>query len=203
MQKRNKIILGVIGVLLVVFVLANQMNKGGKLAEPVLGSQSYGTPTTSDFITYSSDVVGTHIGTSTVGVPVAANSATTTYVSRIGGNKSVANYTIFMVSVASTTLNSLNLAIQGSNDYGCDTVDTSTAGAILQSNINWFSAGDHMKGKVSATSFTNVSSTAILSWTNAVAGLGQEIVLDGLNYECLRLSVWGVSTTPYIGLRTK
>ena len=170
--------------------------------EKVLGATT-GVVTSSDFIYHSVDVVGTHVGTSTVGVASSAN--TTTYISKIGFNKNLAIYTIKAVSVQSTTLNSANFSFEGSNDFNCETTEPANmvTSSVTVDKINWFSVGDHLKGKVHATSFSNASSTSVISWTNAEAGLGQEVVLTDLNFDCLRLGVSGVSTTLYVGLSSK
>ncbi len=160
-----------------------------------------GVVTSSDFRYYASDVVGTHIGTSTTGVVFNNDAATSSYVSKIGGNINTAVYTIKMLAAGTTS--TLGLSVQGSNDFFCDTTDVAVTGTINKTDINWYSAGDHLINKVGTTALVSASSTNPISWTNAVAGAGQEILLTNLNYECLRLNVSGVSTTVYIGLRTK
>lgn len=153
---------------------------------------------------YGQDVVGTHENnTSTTGV--ASSLVTSTYISRIGRNVNTAIYSIKMVSIQSSTNNNLNIAVEGSNDKFCDTQAGSASSTtnVTKAQINWFSAMDHLRGKSHVTSFTNGSTTAVLSWVNAVAGYGQEVILTDLAYECLKLNVSGVSTTPYIQLNTK
>jgi hypothetical protein len=160
--------------------------------------------TSSEAGIFGQDVVGTHQNSTTT-IGVASTLATTTYVSKIGRGVETAIYMIKMVSVQSTTLNNLTVTVEGSNDLFCDTQagPASSTTDVVKANINWFSAMDHLKDKVHATSFTNGSSTAVLAWANAAAGYGQEVILTNLAYECLRLGVSGVSTTPYIQLYTK
>lgn len=202
----------VLGV--VVIIAGVLLNSRFAQSEPDIGAANAPVnsviSTSADVVNRGQDVVGTHVGTTTVGVASAIGasqsiSVTTTYVSKIGRNIDTAIYNIKMVSVQSTTLNSLYLTVEGSNDGFCDTQGppASSTTDVVKQDINWYSAMDHLKGKVHATSFGNASTTAIMSWINAAAGYGQQIILTDLNYECLRLGVSGVSTTPYINLITK
>lgn len=192
----KKLLVG-LSVGVIVFAGGAFLLLGGK-ANLKRSEVNMGQVTSSDFIYYSSDVIGTHVGTSTVGKDFESN-VTSTFISKIGGNKQWANYT-FKVTAASTTAN-LAVKIEGSNDWSCDTAITSTADEVWTTNINWFDASDHL---------SNIASTANMGpvymiWTNPSSTLdsGDEILLTNLNYECLRLSVSGNSTTIYAGLRTK
>ena len=167
---------------------------------------------TSEFQKYASDVIGTKTGTTTAGVAFSINalssgqSATTTYVSFIG-DRDKAIYTVKVLKASSTS--NFLLDIQGSNDDYCDkAVATSTSDVLytdipLLGDINWFSAGDHLKGKVHSTSFSNASSTLSFLWLNPDVGVGNEIILSDLNYRCLKLSVSGSSTVMWVQLRTR
>ena len=157
-------------------------------------------------IHYAGDVIGSRSATTTVGVSFGNNTtgsitATSSYVSRIGGMKQIAVYTIQAITASSTSR--VNVEVQGSNDDECDTTATSAGNKPLVSEINWFSAGDHFNNKVHATSFTNASSTSFLSWLNPMNGAGQEIVLTNLSYECLRLNVAAASSTLWAQLRVR
>lgn len=178
------------------------------LPKDSFGMESY------EFQRFSGDVVGTHIGTSTVGVAFSmvsgGQSATSTYISRIGNSKTNAVYTIIPTSVG--VLSNIMLNIMGSSDDFCDAIATSTTDVacggdtdcVLASEINWFSAGDHVKGKAGATeTLYNASSTVGWVWTNPKEKVGNEIILTDLNYQCLRLGISGSSTTVYVGLTTK
>ena len=162
----------------------------------------------SDFAKLQSDVIGTQAVTTTVGVgfsitSTGGQSATSSYVSRIGGKINTAVYTIRATAASSTS--NATFDIQGSNDAFCDTTATTGGNLPLASEINWASAGDHLRGKAHATSFSNASSTAGFYWENPAIGNvnGKEIILTDLNYECLKLNVSGSSTVLYVGLRTK
>lgn len=170
------------------------------------GKESY------DFQRFSGDVVGTHIGTSTVGVAFRQTStggqtATSTYISKIGNSKNNAVYTV--ITTAASSSSNVMMHIMGSNDDFCDSTATSTLDAacvgdcVLASQINWFSAGDHFKGKSQTTNPTGASSTSDYIITNPTVGQGGEIILEDLNYQCLRLGISGSSTIVYVGISTK
>ena len=160
----------------------------------------------SSFKKYATDVIGTKSATTTAGVgfsitSTGGQSATSTYVTRIGGNKNQAIYTNNIKS-ASTTANLL-FAFEASNDDYCDTATSSpdVGDPVITGDINWFDIANNFTNKTHATSFDNASTT--LAWTNPKAGAKETIVLDNLNYECLRLSVSGSSTVLHTQIRTK
>lgn len=202
MSKDQKIAvtLGGIFLLLAAFLIGGYLRAGR--TELALGAGKYPVANTT-VINYAGDVVGTHVGTSTIGVDFETT-ATSSYISRIGRAKTLANYMITAVSASATT-NNLNFTVQGSNDYGCDTVAGSASSTtdVVQSNINWTSAGDHLVGSTGATALTNVSSTKMITVTNVSTSWGGEILLTNLNYECLKLGVSGASTTAYVSLMSK
>jgi len=196
----NKYFVGIFGGLMAVIAISITIGYYLKLEE-VLGMESY------NYVKIHSDVVGTQTVTSTIGVGFSltsgGQSATTTYISKIGGHINNAIYTIRATAASSTS--NARFEVQGSNDAYCDTTATSDGDLPLVSEINWFSAGDHLKGKVHTTSFSNVSSTAFFIWNNPASDNknGQELILTDLNYECLKLAVSGSSTVLYAGIRTK
>lgn len=161
----------------------------------------------SSFAKYATDVIGTKSATTTTGVnfrvtSTGGQSATSSYVSRIGENTNEAIYTI-MATAVSSTANAV-FEIQGSNDDYCDTSTSTTIYDIVTTDqINWFSAGDHLKGRSQGTALSSASSTAAVVWTNPKQGEGQEIILENLNYECLRLNVSGSSTVLWAQINTK
>ena len=199
----KKIIIGIIAGIVVLtagwFILNNQ-------PEGVFGKESY------QFQRFDSDVIGTHTGTTTTGVAfritaTGGQTATTTYISRIGGNKNVAAYHI-TPTAASSSANAI-FSLMGSNDDYCETTATSTTDkacvgdCVLDSEIHWHNLVNHLKDTDHSTSFDNASSTLIRNWQNPKVGAGNEIVLKDLDEECLRMDVTGSSTVIYSGLRTK
>ena len=175
------------------------------------GEAVFGKATT-DFRSFATDIIGTKTGTTTVGVAfrttsTGGQSATTSYVNRIAGVKTNAVYTLKVLAASSTS--NLLVDVQGSQDDGCWTIATSTTDAAYSDNlplttdINWFSAGDHLKGKVHSTSFNNASSTASFLWSNPAVGGGNEMIFTDLDYECLKLNVSGSSTVAWVQLRSK
>ncbi len=84
-----KILIGLTGVgLLGVFFFAGGFFQRNFIA---FGAGNYPITSSTDVYNLSSDVVGTHIGTSTVGIAFTG-AATSSYISLIGGNKTIANY---------------------------------------------------------------------------------------------------------------
>lgn len=201
MKKLLLSVLGVVvslGVLLLLGLGAITLLKGTKL-----GGVAYPAVTSSEIVNSFSDVVGTHVGTSTVGVWQKAL-ATSTYISKIGG-RNTATYQALVTLPVTSTGAVVNLAFQGSNDFQCDTTNTSTASfpnSVIIDDINWFSIGDNLRGKAQSVSLTNASSTNIVSWTPD-AEVGQTIQLENLNYQCLKLVVGTASTTLYVGISTR
>lgn len=159
----------------------------------------------SGFLDNGTDVIGTKTATTTVGVAfgkasTGGISATSTYVTKIvPADKAV--YTIQNLIASSTSR--INIEIQGSQDDFCDTTATSGGNLPLVSEINWFSAGDHLRGKIQTTSFVNASSTNFISWLNPLNGAGQEIILENLDYECLRLNIAAASSTVWAQISTR
>jgi hypothetical protein len=184
-----------------IFFIAGFIGYKWRQAEPAFGLAN------SEFQPFASDVVGTKSATSTTGVgfsitATGGRSATSSYVSRIGGVKNNAVYTIKPLAVSSTA--ALYVEIEGSNDDYCGTTNTDVSvNTPLVSDINWYSAGDHYVNKVHSTSFDNASSTSFTSWANPKVGVGKEIILTDLNYECLRFNISGSSTVAWVQIRTK
>lgn len=180
----------------------NYLGSRQQNSEGIFGGQFTINTSTESYLNGSADVVGTHVGTSTTGVAVAANSATTSVVSKIAQGISKAIYTIKVTAVASTTNNNLNVSVQGSTDYLCETNSPAASSTtdVTIDKINWFDAMNHLTNKVHNTAFVATGTSAILSASNVVAGQGNEIVLENLNYRCLRFNYSGVSTTIYTGL---
>ena len=147
-----------------------------------------------------SDIIGTHVGTTTVGVAFTGAAATSTYISKIG-SANMATYFINATAVADAD-NALSFTVQGSVDPYCDTATSTATGEVWTQHINWFPTTDHLRGNVHSTSFGSASSTAI-AWEDMIAGASNEIVLTDLNYECLKLGVQGASSTIYVGLKIK
>lgn len=151
-----------------------------------------------EFLNNATDVVGTKTASSTpVGVAFGFDSAdrytTSTFVSKIG-NATRAVYTIQATDASSTS--EVRVSLEGSQDFACDTTATSTTDVacvgddcVLITEIDWFDAGNHLKDKVHNTSFVNSSSTADLVWTNPVTDVGNQIILENLDFECLRLGI--------------
>lgn len=168
--------------------------------------QAFGLAST-EFTKYASDIVGSRSGTSTTYVAFrtgasGGQSATSSYVAKISGEKDVAVYT-FKVGNASSSAN-LVWDIQGTNDDYCETSTSTTVfDQVTTGEINWYSAGDHIANKAHATTFDNASSTQSFRWNNPNTVAGQEVILTNLDYQCLRLNISGSSTEAYVGLRTK
>jgi hypothetical protein len=191
-MKKSVLIGGLAVVLIGVIAFVGLYNKK---------EQSLGQVNPIDFVTSESAVIGTHTGTTTTGVLLT--SATSTKVSKIGRNIDTAIYNIKVTALSTTTGGQYAIfGVECSNDAFCDT-SSSTAPDLKTGNINWFSAGDHFRNKVHATSSSNASTTQTFAITDSVVGLGHELILTDLNCECLRLGYSGVSTSVFIGLSTK
>lgn len=180
--------------------------QGGKVfgASNAPTNSTFNTSTDSYLNYGTQDVVGTHVGTTTAGNFFYTIDATSSYISKIGNEKSFASYQIKIVGVTST-INNLNLSVQGSNDYLCDTQagSASTTTDVVQANINWYDAMVYLRNRVHPTSLVSNSSSLIMNFTNVLAGSGQEIVLTDINFRCLRLLVSASGTQPYVGLNVK
>jgi hypothetical protein len=175
------------------------------LGEEIKGKQSY------EIAKYMSDVVGTTSGTSTTYVAFSVvsggNSATSSYVSKIGRDKEWATY-MFWVYMASTSASNIRFDLQGSNDSFCDATATSTTDAacvgdcFLTTEVHWFDASDHYSGSDSTVNLAPIT----FVWNNPTTSTytrGDEILLTNLNYECLRMNLSASSTELYVGLTTK
>ena len=161
--------------------------------------------TTDSYLNYGTqDVVGTHIGTSTVGASFPTPNVTSSFISVIGRNVKQADYQIFITAVTNTN-NNLSFTVQGSNDYLCGTLAGSASSTtdVVQANINWYDAMSHLKGRVHPTSLGNGSSTVVYDWNDATVGSAQKIILEDLDFECLKFLMSVSSTKPYVGLNTK
>ena len=152
-------------------------------------------------------MVGTRTGTSTVGVgfritSTGGISATSSYIKKTGGNKENA---IFMLKPTSASSSArLQLEVFGSSDDFCDTDGVTGDDPVAMSDINWYSAGDHVQNRTHLVNLLNDSSTSYFHWENPSSTLsGAQILLTNMNYECLKLDVDGSSTVLYAGLRTR
>jgi hypothetical protein len=184
-----------VGAIIVVIVVLSYIR-----GQTSLGLESH------EFTKFESDVVGTRVVTTTVGVGFRVTatggiSATSSYITKISGVKENAIYT-FMPTHASTTAK-LQFNIWGSNDAYCDTTAISGGNLPLMSEIHWFSAGDHLQNRSHLVNLLNDSSTSFLNWENPTSTAATEILLTNLNFECLKLDVAGSSTVLYAAIRTK
>lgn len=159
----------------------------------VTGSPQYGTQ----------DVIGTHVGTSTLGVSWTTINVTNSYISDIGSAKQ-ATYQL-KVTAVTTTANSANFRVQGSNDNLCMTQVGSVNATTntVMADINWYDAMNHLQGRVEPTSLTAGSSTIVMPWLNVAAGDTAEILLTNLNFRCLKFLASASSTQLYVGLNTR
>jgi hypothetical protein len=157
----------------------------------------------SEFMKYGSDVIGTHTGTSTVGVYFENNlTATSTYVTKIDRSLETAVYMIKATNASSTA--EAQFAVYGSNDDYCDTTTTTATNYPNMSDINWYSAGDHFMNRTHLVQLSTDSSTSFVNWSSPSSTLpGVEIALWNMNYNCLRLDAAASSTELYVGLITK
>lgn len=160
-----------------------------------LGAESSAGPE----IDYASDVIGTRVGTTTAGVYFLNTAASSTY--RVGvGGADEATFTV-LPTIASSTGAIAHFTFWGSNDFDCTTSST-TGGSlnpILTTDINWYDIGDHVD---------NLAGTQSLSATSTVAmtiyqGLGKDIVLSNLNYQCIKISAHASSTYLLMQARLK
>lgn len=150
------------------------------------------------------DVVGTRIGTSTTAVQFVSNSATSTYITKIGNETDSVNYKVY-IKTASTTVQGPNVrfSILASNDSSCDTATTSSAtlNAVVMSNINWYDAGTHLLNLAGSAAMT--AATTTYAWAPQSAGTGRNIVLTELNARCLALQTSASGTAIYIQMQKK
>lgn len=190
-----------VGIIVIAFVVVGSVFIYFKKPNSILGIESH------EVIKTYSDIVGTRAVTSTTGVAFSITgtggiSASTSYISKIGGDKENALYMFKPTYSSSTAL--LQFDIWGSSDDLCYEA-TTTAGTNLPltSEINWYSAGDHLQNRSHLSNLLNDSSTSFVSWSNPTSTAPAEILLTNLNYECLKLDVAGSSTVLYAGLRIK
>lgn len=150
------------------------------------------------FIPYAQDVIGTKVGTTTTFVSFGVagddgHAATTSYVTKIGGN---INEAIYSFEARGSSTASVAMAFYGSNDDYCDTATSSTIlDRVVTGDIFWVNLDEHFRNKVHGTSIS--SATTSLAWdtSNYSAGkAGKEVVLTDLGFECLRLDISGSST---------
>lgn len=159
------------------------------------------------FIPYAQDVIGTKSGTTTtfVGFGVTGNNnhtATTSYVTKTGGEIDEAIYTFQAKASSSATV---AFALFGSNDDYCNTATTSTVlDKVTTGDIFWVNLAEHYRGKVHGTSISTATSSLAWNTSGYNAGkAGTEIVLTDLGFECLRLDVSGSSTELRAQIKTK
>ena len=200
-MKRNLLSVGV-GIAIIVVVIAIF------LFVPKAREQVFGMAST-EFVKFTGDVIGTHTGTSTVGVGFSLSSgglsATSSYISKIGVNVTNAIYMIRATN-ASTSAALAQFDIFGSADYYCDTTNTlDTYDFPKTVDINWYSAGDHLQNRTHLVDALNDSSSAFLQWLNPSSSTdkGVEILLTNLNYNCLKLNVAASSTVLFAEIKTK
>lgn len=200
-MKTTLVIIGVIAVIALVGVAIGYNLK----SDNNLGYVTTGSTDDSIFAINAGDLVGTKTGTSTVGVgfsitSTGGQSATSTYIKELGSAYDSAIITLKALK-ASTTAN-LHLSILGSNDDYCTTATTTTSfNSVTTNQINWFDLGDHLRNKVHSTSIAIGTSTMV--WDNPATSTGRQLILDGLNTECLALQVSGSSTELWAQLRLK
>jgi len=194
-MNKDKIILIVLGSLVVLAVL------GAAIFNYVRGNK-FGMNST-EFTYYASDLVGTHSGTSTVGVYFGDNRASTsTYVKRISTTKDNATLLFNVTSASSTAV--AYFEIFGSNDDYCETTTTTATNYPNMTDINWYSAGDTIINRTHLSYLSTDSATSLLKWTNPTSTHpGPQVSMWNLNYECLRLDVAASSTILYVGIVTK
>ncbi len=160
---------------------------------------------TAEFQKYTTDVIGTKIGTTTTGVAFSVGatggqSATTSYVTLIG-NRDEVTYTGQILEASSTA--NMQIDFLGSSDDYCNTTNTDVdVDTPLVVDINWFDIGGHLLNLDSTGTFDNGTST--LAWdTSGLKGVGKAMTLTNLDYRCLRIDVSGSSTLFRAELRTK
>jgi hypothetical protein len=156
----------------------------------------------SSFIKWATDVVGTKTGTTTTVVGFYGNyTATSSYITKIGGAVKDVVYT-FQTKNASTSA-ALTVSILASNDDYCDTSTTTTIYDVVMVNqINWFDAASFIRNSAALTSLP--SATTTISWQiNGKVKEGRTLMLDNVLAQCLKLDVNGSSTEAWIQVRTR
>lgn len=142
-------------------------------------------------IDYASDVIGSRVGTTTASTYFFNSAASSTYKVGVSG-ASQATFTV-LPTIASTTGALATFAFYGSNDWDCITASTTggTQNPILTSDINWYDIGNHVAELAGTQAITGTSTVSILS---IAQGLGTDIVLSNLNYQCIKVEAHGSST---------
>jgi hypothetical protein len=141
-------------------------------------------------IEMSGDIIGSKIATTTTWVKWASplqqatKIATTTYIKELGANYDSAIITMF--AQASSTESKVSFNILGSNDDGCaTTTGVSKTNELGANEVDWTDITKHILG-VAQTNTTN-SATTTIEWSPSGEVVGQPIILNNLNYECLRM----------------
>ena len=204
MSKTSKIVIGVSVALLLALSAYALWPKTGNLGGANAPLNSAINTSTDSYLNYGTqDVVGTHIGTSTVGGVFPNPNVTTSFISVIGNSIRQATYQIKIVATTGTD-NNMSFTVQGSNDYLCGTQagNASSTTDVTMKDINWYDAMNHLTGRVQPVTMGNGSSTVIFDWEDTTAGSAKEVTLTNLNYQCLRLLVSASSTLIYAGLNT-
>lgn len=163
--------------------------------EPNTGAEASAGPE----IDYASDVIGSRTGTSTAGTYFSDGTSTTTARVRTSG-ASLANFTVLPTSASSTGALA-TFTFFGSNDFDCATASTTggTQNPILTTDINWYDIGDHVAELAGSQSLTGTSTIAMTPYT----GLGTDITLTNLNYECIKVEAAASSTIMLMQVRLK
>ncbi len=149
------------------------------------------------------DVIGTKSGTSTTAVTFVNNSATSTYITRIGKNADQVTYTFNNKTYVAGGGVNAQVQIMGSNDFNCATASTTTGvlNPILVRDINWFDAGQHYRGLTSSLTQSNGTTTFAINPTGVMQG--KEITLENLDYECLKMYISASGTSLWVQTITK
>lgn len=198
-MKKYIVLASLVGLIFVTLGLVSKFHS----PESVLGK------TAGELRILGSDVIGSRSGTSTPsGVCFACTngglSVSSSYVSFIGQNKELAVYQ-FNILAASTSAQggaTAQFDFQGSNDYYCAATSTSGGDEPLVSEIQWYGI-DNLNNAVFTTPLVSGSSTSFVKWTLPVTGETKSIVLNHLNYNCLKITVRASSTLMYSSVSTK
>ena len=161
----------------------------------------------SSFVNYASDIIGTKVGTTTTMVGFYTNmTASSTYISKIGGQADMATYT-FEASASSTPSGQVAVSFWGSNDDGCETASSTTSfdDIVLTGDVSWFMLNSYQLGTSATHLATLPTGTTTLNWfpLGNVPLNKQNIILKDLNYECLRMDLSASSTKLRAQLKIK
>jgi hypothetical protein len=153
------------------------------------------------FTYFAGDIFGTKVGTTTTGEEwYGSHVATSSKIVRTGGMFNTAIITN-MATEASSTGNII-MSILGSNDDECDTASTTTTGDfVVTGDINWFDLGIHTRELAGSQTGTAATSTFNLSFTEPKQT--NQIILQDLNYECLKFIASGKTVSLWTQLRMK